>query len=1417
MEKQLIQFSKGMNFDINPRNLGEGYYIEGNNIRLINDVSGSSVSITNIKGTEFKIGLPTLQEQTKLSLGNACNNGDLTIYNESSIIDTTNWLLLDLYNHIITNSAYTACYENPTIGTKTYHIYLGDSFLMIVPIDNNVIEVTFTGCSSDSGVLLSTIPLQDNLQIIGSVNLRGDIYLYTTNCTDKVPSSVGQIFKLQYNKITLVVTLTLIYNNYVNFSTWWGISPTSTLGRYENSQIQRIYWTDNYNKLRQLNVADPQALAIDPTILDITPSVDFDIPILTNIINVTGPTIKVGSYQMAYRLSNVSGAVTSFSELSNQVFVADGEPVASTPQQFKNFIGANQGTLEGNHITWVINNLDRDFDRIEFAIVQKENLVATPNIFLVGEQPIFGDSISFTYEGSLETTPITENEFLALSGIFTHCKTIATKDNRLFVANVRNQQSELDFDVRAYRWDSSPKIELINNGITDTYLATPTQIQLPETSDAINPNSDLFKYKSDGTTLGGEGLNVSYEFVTIASRCDQSNGTFNFFTDGVAPWRLPNRNYSEDFIDLGVDSNGIEQEYTNVFTNGKTIGGLKYSNVNGVLKGYQRNETYRLGIQFFDKSKNPYFVKWIGDIKMPDFNDANINSFYEDGITSTGISDFRLVFNDTVDGQLQAFVQSLGIKFIVDNLESISNQISGYSIVRVKRENKDKTIVTSGYISAITDGGTANYLNSPQVNAAGNTTWFTQRYDRVCFITPDFCDPTSLSPTVNQTFKIKGVLKHSNTLFGNILLPVGAPTGSDPYYYFKYYDWIAPVSEQTTTLTNVQFLSFAGTLSTTAGGNPFYNYDFDEFNSDDTKSYSIGNATYYFELNSNNVTLYNDLLTNDIYGKYYVTIERTLTNQYGGNTYTQRANNEYISCGHYKPIQTTSLSIIDDFFVFGADTFVNLYDSNRYAKNLGVTGRGTTTAAYSTTFFLPVESSVNTELRMGEYIQRTFDDQVEKEFQESYQYNTVYSAENDLKTYFPKPDPFLPNNEFDNRFYCSDIKINGELVDSWGLFKETNYWDVEGIYGPINAAIILQDKLYFFQNKAFGIMEVNPRAVVTDVNNTSNSELQLGTGLPLQRHDYISTEVGLQHQWGVTSSSYKLFWLDVANKKFFTYLGGEGISPESDIKGLFSFFQKNLTNNINNYDKPVYFDNIIGINGVRAVYDFKNNEALFCITDGIGSRGEDIIQNNYTFVFNERLNAFTSFYDVISTLFPTDNYRIFAPSMDDLQSIHMLDVGDYGNFFGNVKEAKIKFVSNKDFTETKVYDNIKLDVQALKDGVVGSNDNGTFWSSIRCYNDYMNTDYINFVPQTSYNTPTNYNVTRKERTWKTFIERDRVLHNTLESPNIFDPTYLSPTTIPFAPRMRDKYLIIDLTYNDGGNNMLLITNNVIVDSRVSKR
>jgi hypothetical protein len=119
--------------------------------------------------------------------------------------------------------------------------------------------------------------------------------------------------------------------------------------------------------------------------------------------------------------------------------------------------------------------------------------------------------------------------------------------------------------------------------------------------------------------------------------------------------------------------------------------------------GYRRGEVYRFGLILKDERGRSSFVKWIGDIKMPDSweRETTKSTFTT---PSTGYN-YDIVTHDVARSKLYAHV--LNVKFTVSNLPAGTS----YEIVRVKREEWDKTIVAQGFYWAARKS-TADYWDA---------------------------------------------------------------------------------------------------------------------------------------------------------------------------------------------------------------------------------------------------------------------------------------------------------------------------------------------------------------------------------------------------------------------------------------------------------------------------------------------------------------------------------------------------------------------------------------------------------------------------------------------------------------------------------------------------------------------------------
>lgn len=1415
MEKIQV-FTGGMNSDISPVSQPEGSYVEAINIEILDDELQGSVAISNSKGNRFQLEIPDVEDIVKITFngGGATN---IRINNEQGA-GTTISSMQDLYNYISTDPAYTL------LGVE-YNIYYTDLTLLIYPIPPFALydNIPGTPMVAPAGTTIETsfVPASVFLKPIGYGIIRDDIYIFSTPSNDLDPKvnggGYGYIWKLNYNNITFAAadaSIELIYANDLSLSTYWNIPQTGVVGRFENNNIQRLYWTDDYNRLRSLNVADPQIGALDLTLVDVQPAVDFDVPLMTNIQSAAGTaTINIGCYQLAYKLSNTSGASTGFSVPSNMIFVVNEEEENQTGGvDWEQYHGDVLGTTTTKRITWTINNVDTEFERIEAVLLVRETKNAVPTIYSVYEGPVILNSIEITIDGDIinEGGIVTLDEFTISTSVFTHAKTIGTKDNRLVAGNVRNETFDLDFDARAYRHKALNDFDIIEDGVVVNY-PTADYTAVLEGSDAIAPfnllttdvNYDATsRFKADGVTLGGEGTYVSYEFVSIAVACDKT-------VEPINPQPLPivstNPDYTDSSYDLGVyssDSTGADvlQSYPLTFPS-SINDGMKYPQMNSIYWGYQHNEIYRIALEFYDKSKNKLFIKWIGDIKFPDYMDTcpAANNIYADG-TLTGLTDYRKSFETVAGthGSNEAYVCQLGLKLDINIPAALTSQISGYSIVRVKREEADKTVIAEGIVNGFfsNDGGATRLV------PLGDMAYSIVNYymDSLHFITPNVLDSSLTIPGAGMKLRCNTYLSASNALQNvnivggtdilsrNKLLKMYTHTALPPAEVFEVDIEYGVLQGLNQVITDSDLSATIANFSSPA------------------ISPGNGNPAYYIRVDS---ALSGAGITGT--DKFFTYVYNPIINQYGGATFSDRANNEYIICSHFRSTKTRTSDYNDSSLIFGGDVTNDIMDEER----LSVRWSAYPADHNSTTFFYPASSPVNRFLRHGRHPNTHLTDiSTANDDRTDYFYNTVYSCQNDIISFVPEPDPFIPVTEYDNRFYISDIKINGELTDSWSIFQANNYWDVEGVYGPINSMLPLADKMYFWQDRAFGVIEINPRAVVTDINATTNSQLQVGTGLPLQRHDYISTVTGSKHQGSTIASTNALYWYDANLLKLMRYNRGGGAEPLSDIKGLFSYLSKNLKGEIQNIDKPTYLfsaPNPKGINGVVATFDNKKHRAIFTFHSGVNTGVDTYTQNSFTVCLNELKNSFTTFYSFTPRLYINDNKYIFSHNntLTTLNDLYLHDIGSYGEFYGVKHNSYIRFIVNPNPNITKTFDNLMYDSQATSyDSTTGEyiNFNDDTWTSIRVTNDYQNTDTQALI--------LNSNIKRKERTWQLAIPRNRVLYTSTNSPNIY--TDLSPVDKDFGERMKDKYIQVELTY-DNSTDRELKTNNLTTKFRPSAR
>lgn len=544
---------------------------------------------------------------------------------------------------------------------------------------------------------------------------------------------------------------TLIYDNKGLEFDSGGITA---MGRYESEAIQRIYFTDNKNPVRSLNIKDPNVENLTIEQLNLNPPVNFGAPRVLKVETIG--KLPAGMYQYAYRLKSEGGRTTRFSPLSNFVHIVKGSvywEYEPDPEAQTEYSSTKSGEETNKSVEIKITNLDVKYDTIEVAAIYKTNENSIDSAYLVETTEISSPTLVFTHKDNTGAALLPE-EITAIASSPSKAKTLAAKDNRLFLANLSYDVFDLEFNARAYRFKRPdgilyPRLSLAdtpaaaNEGTTYVdYNFDPInedghhEYTLQENIDAVNPynlevtnpNPDnAYKFQKNGITLGGEGPNVLYRFIKKR-------------IDGNILESIPD---SAPFVKANFKTSANDDATTNTWG---PNGDYKSAITANEMVGYRRNEVYRFGIVLYDLQGNPGFVNWIGDIKFPDFKDYDHEGGWNGGVynftvgqgynqgsganyhfNGGDVSAYANMETESPDGfdesvsrqrlsekgayrQTSGYLFALGIQFEINIPEDIKDKISGYKVVRVERAERDKTVLGSGIL---------NFMNRTETSVQG--------------------------------------------------------------------------------------------------------------------------------------------------------------------------------------------------------------------------------------------------------------------------------------------------------------------------------------------------------------------------------------------------------------------------------------------------------------------------------------------------------------------------------------------------------------------------------------------------------------------------------------------------------------------------------------------------------------------------
>jgi hypothetical protein len=1294
--------------------------------------------------------------------------------------------------------------KNQYLYAENFRLF-GDLSNTVGSLENVSGNTIMSNYSSD---IYTCIPI--GYYVIGYCNIRDELYLFATQNTSIGQTGYSRIVKVIFDSSGLPNSSTIVYNDQYSSDgsrLLWNNLPANRIkavGRYESDTIKKIYFVDGYNPIRSINVA---------TVSSTTPVNKFDI--IPNF-NISAPqfssfgsgVLTSGKIQYAYQMYDLNGPETLFSPASSLISITETSGQTGSNKTFK---GSDIGVNTGKGIRLSIYP-SSGFNRIRVVSIKYNSLNSVPVINIIADQDITTTpSTTYFYDtGVSNLGSYTFEEFAIVGRSVFIASEIEEKNNYLFTANILNDTWDVDFDARAYRFVSSTAAgsltvqhaAIFDSGswgsnawynIYNNFKINGTT-EIPTNADCLNPYNDIsldsnrydtsptyihlynFKYQTDGTTLGGSGKYISYSFI---------QKEFVISNTGTS--------YNEDYC--------LNTDYSNV-------------NIEIPYTGYQRDEVYRFGIVFYDIKGRQSSVKWIGDIRFPYYGDS-----YTLQSGDVGPSNYSHSFS--YNGQI--YGRALGIKFNINMSTAHSQGAISYKIVRARRKTiGDRNIIAQGVTPTMfrySDGQGLSYRGYT-IPYTGTTTLggIPKESTILEFISPEISFNKDFEFNLVDKLEYIGVSSSQNQWnnISNSSVTVGTlPSDNDYSSVIKYTGMTSTVSPIN------RFTSITGVLSSllfrmpSKSVNVFYtdgttmdSVPYKVLNFVETTASASGSSSHFAPGGTKVILKTSTIISDFINGGYqvaYCNYKRGVFNsQYGGNTYTARQYTVYQDC-----VVSNTGYLISNISVYSGDTYIDMFD---YLRNI-VTGDIPTNRRSQLVMYFPVETSINLRYREDSCFSKSNDSTNHDRvlMQETagiytsilvsgvyitynqptdlYKYNSVYSQENSTVSTFVKSD-VLPSGNIihDNRVLVSDLKIDSEIVDSWTIFKLDNFLDVDSKYGRITTLLHKDNYLYFWQPKAFGVLSVSQRSLISDNN---HGQLVIGTGGVLDRYDYITTNEGCSTRFSVVEGLKGLYWFDSGNYGIYKY-SGQGVQSLSITKGISSFIKSSISLNSES------------ISGFDKAY----NEVLFTLPN-----------TNNTLVFNEVFDSFDGVYTFYPNSLIKPNGSIYYISTNRDVSLDRLYVHSNtsrrGYFYDILYPSKIKLLVNDNYNETKVFDRLQYE-SSSKELI-----NGTYhvdhiydtFSTIRCYDDYQNSDF-----QTIYTTGSNQNVTRHEREFNLNIPRNIVNISSLSNPDILNISNLDATRL-FKERMRDKYLTIDLTYNNVNSTFNYIFNvpYITTNYRISKR
>lgn len=336
--------------------------------------------------------------------------------------------------------------------------------------------------------------------VIGTAVLNHNLVLFTTD------EGVDRIYVLEYSEHESEPALlgVQLYKGHLNFSTEY---PLETLVSYEAEHVQKVYWTDNYNQPRLINIAaDEDKLKIwnhveetyegIDTFFDFIPAFQMNEEVTIQQDITGGGIFAPGVIQYAFTYINNHG------QQSNIVYVSPLYYLAFEDR------GASPEETVTCSFDIKITGLDTSFDYVRLYSIQRTSLNLDVYVKLLEDLPIADGKVSYIDNGTTGSA-LDPFELLFVGGKAIKALTMAEKDKTLFMGNIEETNESVE-DIQNF-FDDLRNDSDIDNHVKFTFDTTLRKQKQEHVYDYYG-HTQTTKYNSQELTTFKGGENYRFGF-----------------------------------------------------------------------------------------------------------------------------------------------------------------------------------------------------------------------------------------------------------------------------------------------------------------------------------------------------------------------------------------------------------------------------------------------------------------------------------------------------------------------------------------------------------------------------------------------------------------------------------------------------------------------------------------------------------------------------------------------------------------------------------------------------------------------------------------------------------------------------------------------------------------------------------------